>query len=368
MSGANDMTRSGASASRPWDRPWPAGQLENLMACPVCASPERTLLYEGLADRIFLCAPGKWNAWRCGACGSAYLDPRPTPASIHLAYESYYTHFEAPPKSDYAALSPLRKLRRQLVNGYARWRYSSRETPAMQIGIVALLAARPQRLWLDREYRHLPRLPRGGGRLLDVGCGDGSFLRTARSCGWEVVGVDADVKAVANCVNQGFEVLEGGIERFEGQERLFDVITLSHVIEHLHDPVGALAACRRLLKTGGRLWIETPNIDSLGHRHYRENWRGLEPPRHLVLFNRRSLNMALARAGFTRIETKAAVNVLSWMSRASEAARRGQPIGAVALPPSQRWLMRGYALIEAMSPALREFLTVAAIKDEGRAA
>jgi 2-polyprenyl-3-methyl-5-hydroxy-6-metoxy-1,4-benzoquinol methylase len=365
----SDATGACASASEPWDTPWPADQLEKLSACPVCSSLERNLLYQGLTDRTFFCAPGEWSSWRCADCGSAYLDPRPTPASIHLAYASYYTHLEAPPKADYAALSPLRKLRRRLVNGYTRWRYSSRETPVMQIGIAALLAARSQRLWLDREYRHLPRLPDGGGRLLDVGCGAGYFLRVARNCGWSSIGVDADPKAVANCVNQGFEVLEGGIEQFDGQERLFDVITMSHVLEHVHDPVGTIEACHRLLKPGGRLWIETPNIDSLGHRQYGESWRGLEPPRHLVLFNSRSLATALSGAGFIRIETKAAIDTLPGISRASEAIRRRQPVDpAVPFSFAQRWRNRKNALLEDLLPSVREFLTVVATKEGERAA
>jgi hypothetical protein len=58
-----------------------------------------------------------------------------------------------------------------------------------------------------------------------------------------------------------------------------------------------------MLKRGGFLWIETPNIDSLGYEIYSRSWRGLEPPRHLVLFTAKSLTLCLANSGFadTRI-------------------------------------------------------------------
>ena len=134
---------------------------------------------------------------------------------------------------------------------------------------------------------------------MDIGCGDGSFLQVAQTCGWDVIGIDPDPKVVANCRSQGWNVLQGDIEQFYDKERLFDVITMNHVIEHVHDPLAVLKACHRLLKPGGQLWLETPNIDSFGHLQYGRNWRGLEPPRHLLLFNQRSLLTALLAAGFT---------------------------------------------------------------------
>lgn len=361
---ANDIINPTSAANAPWNAPWPANELENLLACPVCSSRERALLYGGLVDNVFFCAPGKWTCWRCSDCGSAYLDPRPSLASIHLAYGTYYTHRAAPPKANYASLSPLRKLRRRLVNGYTQWRFSSREAPATRIGVAAVWAVWPLKIRLDQEYRHMPRLPEGGGALLDLGCGEGSFLELARACGWNVVGTDSDPKAVANCLNQGFNVLQGGIELFDGQERLFDVITLSHVLEHLHNPVYALKACHRLLKPGGQLWLETPNIDSLGHRQYGQNWRGLEPPRHLVLFNMRSLTMALCAAGFGQIQTRTRPNPLVWISRASEALKQGQPLGSEKpLSNGQRWPILKNVLLRGIARSRREFLTVTGLKD-----
>lgn len=344
--------------------PWIAMESVPVEACPICGSAHRSILHEGLSDNVFYCAPGKWTSWRCSACGSAYLNPCPSLASIHLAYETYYTHREPPPKNDYTALGSSRKVRRRLVNGYTNWRYSTRERPASLIGVFVLWVAWPLKITLDREYRHLSRLPALGGALLDVGCGDGSFLRIAQSCGWSVTGVDTDPKAIANCRSQGWNVLQGGVEQFDGKDGLFDIITMSHVIEHVHDPVVVLKTCHRLLKPDGRLWLETPNIDSLGHRQYGRNWRGLEPPRHLVLFNGGALTLALATAGFARVESRAGANPLLWISIASEALKQGRPIGSeIRLSRWQRWLIRMNVLLQTMTPSRREFLTVVALKE-----
>ena len=71
---------------------WPDNELELLKYCPVCGSRERELLHTGLRDRVFGVAPGDWTLHRCLECQSAYLDPRPTLATIGQAYTNYYTH------------------------------------------------------------------------------------------------------------------------------------------------------------------------------------------------------------------------------------------------------------------------------------
>jgi SAM-dependent methyltransferase len=158
-------------------------------------------------------------------------------------------------------------------------------------------------------------------------------------------------------------VLQGGIEQFNNDESLFDVITLSHVIEHLHDPVKVLKACHRLLKPTGRLWLETPNIDSLGHRQYMENWRGLEPPRHLVLFNRQSLAQALLGTGFARIESRPIPSPLAWLSKQSEAIKQGLPVeGDIQLSVTRKWMVKKDILLQTILPSRKEFLTTIAFK------
>lgn len=349
----------------PWNEPWASNELEHLAACPVCGSAERSILHEDLVDNVFYCAPGKWKSWRCMCCRCVYLNPRPSQASMHLAYANYYTHQKAKPKPSFAELSLYQKLTRKLVNGYINFRYSARENSAWTIfGSLLLLTLWSRRMRLDREYRHLPRLPAGGGTLLDLGCGNGEFLRIAKSCGWEVVGVDPDLEAVASGLRLGLNVRHGGIEQFDTENELFDVITLSHVIEHVHEPVATLKAAYRLLKPGGQLWLETPNIDSLGHRYYMKNWRGLEPPRHLVLFNRSSLTNALATADFIAIQNKSGPRPLLTITKASEAIKQGRRIDDdIRLSLARRWAVRINELQEALHQNSKEFLTITASKE-----
>jgi 2-polyprenyl-3-methyl-5-hydroxy-6-metoxy-1,4-benzoquinol methylase len=320
-------------------------------------------LYSDLVDNVFRVAPGKWTLWKCATCGSAYLDPRPTRETIHLAYANYHTHQEAAEKDDYASLSPFRKLRRRLANGYVNWRFSGHTEPSSTLGVLAACVMPGLRRVLDRQYRHLPRVSTEAGRLLDVGCGNGSFLSLARACGWEVVGLDPDREAVASGAKHRLPIFQGGIEQFEGEAELFDVITLDHVIEHVHDPVEVLKRCNILLKPGGQLWLETPNIESLGHSRFRENWRGLETPRHLVLFNRRSLSQAFFRAGFPSLHEHTCRSPCAAMFQASFAMEQGRcPCQALTTPAALKWHAAIAGLSQKLLPSRREFLTVAAPK------
>ncbi len=353
----NNLMRS------PWVEPWPEDGLEWHEHCPLCNCAERTILHADLIDNTFYVAPGKWNLWQCAGCHSAYLDPRPTPETIHHAYETYYTHQASRDKENYASLDPLRKLRRQLVNGYTNWRFGTQSGPSSAFGVLAAFAIPGVKRTLDREYRHLPRIPKAGGRLLDVGCGDGHFLRVAATCGWQVTGLDPDPRAVANSSKHRIRVHQGGVEYFSDHTELFDVITLNHVIEHVHNPVAVLRVCYALLKPGGQIWLETPNIDSFGHRRFQQNWRGLEAPRHLVLFNRASLRRTLRKAGFCDLRDKMRPSPINDMFQSSFAMQRGcSPYEDVPVPIAVKLQVSLARLGEAMSPARREFLTIAASK------
>jgi SAM-dependent methyltransferase len=258
--------------------------------CPVCGSRERRPFHRDLRDRAFRTAPGTWTLVRCPSCRSAYLDPRPTPETIELAYRSYYTHGAGAPP-------PVGRLRRGLANDYLRARWGYDQEPVVPGGRLVPKLAPSRGALVDREIRHLPAKP--GGRLLDVGCGSGAFLAQMAELGWRTQGIDPDPAAVAGAREAGLDVRQATLADLATGHHAgsFDAITLSHVIEHLHDPGGDLRRIERLLRPGGLVWIATPNLEALGLRRFGADWLGLDPPRHLVLFTRASLERLVLDAG-----------------------------------------------------------------------
>lgn len=312
-----ETTEDKASKSAPvWQQPWPADELEHVPACPVCGGAARELLQPDLVDNAFFVAPGRWTLYRCMHCRSAYLDPRPNEASIGKAYGVYYTHSVDGPRTMSDKPGIVRYLKRALTNGYVNSRYGTRRQPASELGVWLAKVLPLRRQKRDAEFRYLPK-PRPGQRLLDIGCGNGDFLLNARDAGWDVVGVDPDPKAVVAAKQRGLDVSVGSVELYAGESGCFDAITLSHVLEHLHEPVRFIQTVHRLLKPGGVIFIDTPNIESRGARRWGRNWRGLETPRHLVLFSREGLIGMLQAGGFADIETKRRTAVRQSMYLAS---------------------------------------------------
>jgi 2-polyprenyl-3-methyl-5-hydroxy-6-metoxy-1,4-benzoquinol methylase len=310
-------------ANPPWHTAWPADELEHVAACPVCGSVVRETLHENLVDNVFFVAPGHWTLYHCTQCKNAYLDPRPDRASIGKAYGTYYTHSAGETRTRSRTPGALQRLKLRLSNGYVNQRYGTRREPASASGrwLGRLLPRQRQRL--DVEFRYLPR-PHAGQKLLDIGCGNGDFLLSAREAGWRVVGIDPDPKAIAVATQRGLDVSVGSIESLTGRSGCFDAITLSHVLEHVHEPQHVVQAIHRLLKPGGVIYIDTPNIESRGAQYWGKNWRGLETPRHLVLFSLEGLVGLLKAGGFDSLQIKRRTAVRKFVYLSSLRMQQGK--------------------------------------------
>lgn len=253
----------------------------NRDTCIVCKS-EGSPLYQGLKDQLFS-VPGEWNLVKCDQCGLIWLNPAPRPDEQHKIYGSYYTHqerrknflsnaFEFFERSVFGAFG--------YSGSFGFWGYIPyvREYNGMKI------------LGIRKEW---------GTRLLDVGCGNGEFMSRMKSLGWNVEGTETDDKAVDFAQNKmGLKVHSGILEALRLPENTYDVITISHVIEHVTDPETLLRECLRILRPGGRLVMITPNTQSLAHRWFKKYWRGFEIPRHMVIFSVDNFGRLSEHVGF----------------------------------------------------------------------
>jgi len=242
--------------------------------CVLCQSSGVTL-YHGIKDRLFG-VPGEWSLSCCTNkdCGLIWLNPVPSEEEMVKCYTSYYTHGEG-------RESILRYCVRNIYNVVS-------SIPEIFCG---LHKARQQMKVLYLQNT----LP---GKLLDVGCGDGLYLSIMQGKGWQVEGLDFDSDAVKRAQSvYHLNVKLGALKEMHYPDSSFDAVTLRHVIEHLTDPVTELKECLRILRPTGKLVVVTPNSESLGHFLMKENWRGLEVPRHQNIFSVKSLKFCAEKLG-----------------------------------------------------------------------
>ena len=268
-------------------------EIEKTIRRPLCSVCNSTgvELYKDLSDKLFG-SNGKWNLFICTkkSCNTIWLNPAPAEEEIYKAYQKYYTHIDSTARK----INTLRKFFIRIQESYLANKYGYPSTTPKFLGLFLFLAPL-RRSATDFNVMYLPST---NGKLLDVGCGSGEFLFSMQFRGWEVTGIDSDLKAVQVAQSKGLDVKNGNLFSQNFKDESFDAIVLSHFIEHVYDPKKILIECKRLLKKGGKLVVATPNNKSLGHFVFKRNWRGLEPPRHINLFSISSLKSLAILSGF----------------------------------------------------------------------
>jgi 2-polyprenyl-3-methyl-5-hydroxy-6-metoxy-1,4-benzoquinol methylase len=146
--------------------------------------------------------------------------------------------------------------------------------------------------------KHYLQKPDQGGRLLDVGCATGAFLAEAQRSGWTCTGLELSSDAVKVARGEfGVNALQGDLSTGALTPDSFDFVTMWHVLEHLIDPADAIRRVTQLLVSGGKLYIELPNWNSLGRVAKGAAWSQLRPPEHINFFTPRSLIALVSGAG-----------------------------------------------------------------------
>lgn len=282
----------------------------------LCGSPP-IIAYRSLHERLFG-SPGEWSLIRCTNpnCGLLWIDPRPSKEQIAQAYQTYYTH-GIRGNSSFA-----RFLYSKIRQGYlaSRFGYKRRETAMVWrlAGIISGLIPH-RRAAFDASVMWLPATL--GGRLLEIGCGAGENLAHLKELGWQVMGIEPDPTAAAVARSRGLIVTEVNLHDSLFVAESFDAIIMSHVIEHLDNPLEVTKICHTLLRPGGLLAMLTPNTDALGHRWYREHWLHLDPPRHLNLFNAAAMYRVAIGAGFADHQIFTVLRDANWTLAGSRALR-----------------------------------------------
>lgn len=236
---------------------------EKLDACPLC---EHSRFRNHLITTDFLVSNESFALSKCENCELVFTNPRPTEAEIAGYYQSeeYISH-------------------------------------SNQGNTVVNTIYRFARTFTLRHKVNLVKKINNPQSLLDIGCGTGHFINVCLRQGIQVSGVEPDTGARDLAMANGLTVHRALEELNDPQQ--YDMVTMWHVLEHVHDLKGTLNHISKILKPkNGRLLIAVPNLKSWDAQYYKEYWAGYDVPRHLYHFSPQTLERLLSQNGYKKVD------------------------------------------------------------------
>lgn len=231
--------------------------------CKFCNSPTQEKFSE-LQDWLFG-VEGNYAFHECTCCGSLTQFPYPKIEKIASFYDGYHTH-EILPNIAFNRL----KLRKKIKILLARLLLQLPSVNKIIYGVLPSIGR--LNLFLDRRLKV--------SKVLDYGAGSCAQIYHLSALGVKYpLAVDFDPVVVNLAKQRGYNIIS--VADFQNYDDKFDVIILSHVIEHMYDPVREVSEILQRLQPDGKLIIEVPNCSSLMAKILANKWRGLEPPRHI---------------------------------------------------------------------------------------
>ena len=229
------------------------------MGCNICGKNSFKILYQGKngKDYRYYSSGNHGRIVRCDNCGLIYVNP------IEKGIEKNYETIED--------------------RDYLKSKEARTET-------------------FKRDLREIEKYKKKG-KILDIGCGPGLFLKVAKDNEWEDYGVELSKWAFDYGKNMGVNIINKRLEKVKFNDEFFDVITLWDVIEHVENPSGLLLEIKRILKNDGIIVLNTPNIGSAFAKIMGKRWWNLMGM-HIYYFDKKTIIKILEKNGYKIIKIK----------------------------------------------------------------
>jgi len=167
------------------------------------------------------------------------------------------------------------------------------------------------------------------GHLLDIGAGTGAFVHAMQQKSWKVTGLEPD-KATRERALEIYKLhLKSTDTIFELPENEYEIITMWHVLEHVHELKPYLNQCFKSLKQNGRCIIAVPNYTSFDATYYKKYWAAYDLPRHLYHFSPKSMSILLNEIGFEIVSLKPMWYDSFYVSLLSEQYKQSGKLGTL---------------------------------------
>jgi 2-polyprenyl-3-methyl-5-hydroxy-6-metoxy-1,4-benzoquinol methylase len=241
--------------------------MEKIDKCLVCGSDEFTTV---LTCKDHFLTKEIFNIVECKKCGFRFTNPRPDANDIYKYYES----------ENYISYSHSKK-------GIINFLYQIIKNHSLK-----------QKFNLINKYK-----TSSGKKILDIGCATGDFLNVFKKNNWLTYGIEPNEKVRNHAVALYNLNIKDEKELSKLEDNSFDVITMWHVLEHVHQLDKRITEVKKLLKKDGILIIAVPNYKSLDADIYKEFWAGYDIPRHLYHFSQSSIKNLFEKYNF-KVEKK----------------------------------------------------------------
>lgn len=252
---------------------------ERLLKCPLCKSGN--ILNHSLV-KDYAVSQKEFTLCRCENCALLFTNPRPKEEEIgpYYDFKEYYSHDDN-------------------VQNFTQWVYQKIRNYSIQ-----------------RKVSLIHKLSKAGS-LLDYGCGTGEFLQEANKQKWMVRGIEPNEKARGQALGKLPKQIVASLDELPDKET-YDIITLFHVLEHIHKLRKTLKIILSHLKSSGYLIIAVPNPQSEDANYYRNFWAGYDVPRHLSHFSKKSIAVLQEEFNLELAETKPMIFDSYYVSLLSE--------------------------------------------------
>jgi 2-polyprenyl-3-methyl-5-hydroxy-6-metoxy-1,4-benzoquinol methylase len=231
--------------------------LETLQKCPIC---EKSSFNNYLNVEDHTVSHKEFTIQQCNNCYFLFTNPRPSEADIGAYYQSddYISHHDEEKKN-----------------------------------VISKVYTAVRNRTIKQKVELINSLSPPKGNLLDLGCGTGNFLAAAAKDGWKIAGMEPDSGARTLAQKRAGASMYDSIHASELGSETFDVITMWHVLEHVHQLNEMMEWLNQHLKPNGKLLIAVPNPQSFDAMKYGRFWAAYDVPRHLYHFTKPTMKRLL---------------------------------------------------------------------------
>ena len=240
--------------------------METLQHCPACGSTNFEKQFDA---KDYTVSQNSFGVVTCATCGLNFTNPRPKADEAGYFYKSdtYISHSDT------------------------------------QKGLVNKLYHAVRNITLKQKVAWIQADQRGNKNLLDIGCGNGHFLKTCQDSGWNITGMELDPETAARAAALVQDKIYPNLVAIP-EDKQFELITLWHVLEHVYELDAYFEFFKKRIASEGKLLLALPNSKSFDAGYFKEFWAAYDVPRHIYHFNPETIQFVANKHGFKLVKQR----------------------------------------------------------------